>query len=155
MSFTSIQSLQTLLEHAQAQRDESLRLLQEAQTRARQAQDQQDQLRQYQQEYQQRWSTQFRQPATVQLVGCYQSFGLRLNQAIDQQQHIAGYAEQRLKAARQRVQEQEMRVASIRKLIEHRQLDIQRRNDRVEQRLADEHAARSMARAVPFAGARL
>ncbi|MCH7345846.1 flagellar export protein FliJ [Pelomonas sp. CA6] len=139
----SLQTLQVLLERAEAERDEALRQLQDAQSRAQAARSQHDQLSQYRGEYQQRWTQQFAQRTTTQILGCYQNFGLRLDQAIQQQQHVASFADQRLEGARERLRERELRVASVRKLIERRRGEALRKQLRQEQKATDEQAARA------------
>lgn len=143
MSTSNLQALNVLLERAEAERDEALRQLQDAQSRASAAKQQQDQLSQYRQDYQQRWSEQFAQRTTIQVLGCYQNFGLRLDQAISQQSHVSGYADQRLTAARDVLRERELRVASVRKLIERRRADALRSQLRYEQKVTDEQATRA------------
>ena len=82
----------------------------------------------------------------MDIVGCYQNFGQRLDQAIGQQAGIADYADQRLSAARDVLRERELRVASVRKLIERRRAEAMRSQMRQEQRATDEQAARAAAR---------
>ncbi|UXH79784.1 flagellar export protein FliJ [Roseateles amylovorans] len=146
MSSSNLQALTVLLERAEAERDEALRHLRDAQARADAAKHQQEQLSQYRQDYRQRWSQEFAQRTTVQILGCYQNFGGRLDQAIGQQSGIADFADQRLNAARDVLREREMRVASVRKLIERRRAETLRTQMRQEQRSTDEQAARAAAR---------
>jgi flagellar FliJ protein len=146
MSTSNLQALNVLLERAEAERDEALRDLQQAQSRAQSARHQHEQLTQYRSDYQSRWGQQFAQRTTTQILGCYQNFGLRLDQAIGQQANVAGYADQRLLAAQDRLRERELRVASVRKLIERRNADALRLQLRQEQRSTDEQAARAAMR---------
>ncbi|TXD76329.1 flagellar export protein FliJ [Mitsuaria sp. TWR114] len=146
MSSSNLQALTVLLERAEAERDEALRHLQDAQARANAARNQHDQLAQYRTDYRSRWSQEFAQRTTVQLLGCYQNFGQRLDQAIGQQSGIADYADQRLSAARDLLRERELRVASVRKLIERRRAETLRTQMRQEQRATDEQAARAASR---------
>lgn len=146
MSSSNLQALTVLLERAEAERDEALRFLQDAQSRASAARGQHDQLSQYRTDYQTRWSQEFAQRTTVHILGCYQNFGQRLDQAIGQQAGIADYADQRLTAARDALMERELRVASVRKLIERRRAESLRSQMRQDQRTTDEQAARAAAR---------
>jgi flagellar protein FliJ len=139
----STQTLTILLERAEAERDNALAQLQELQRQAEAARQQSDQLGQYRSEYRQRWSQQFAQKTTIDIVGCYQNFGLRLDQAIDQQGGVSRYAEQRVERAREALRELEMRVASVRKLLERRSLERSRALNRQEQKATDEQAARA------------
>ncbi|MDN3919768.1 flagellar export protein FliJ [Roseateles violae] len=140
---SNLQTLGVLLERAEAQRDEAQRQLLDVQQRAAAARNQHAQLNQYRGDYQQRWSQQFARQATMDIVGCYKSFGDRLDQAIDSQGHVAQHAEQRVERARENLRELEMRVAAIRKLIERRSLEAQRKAQRQEQKAVDEQAARA------------
>lgn len=146
MSSSNLQALTVLLERAEAERDDALKHLREAQARADAARHQHDQLNQYRQDYRDRWSQEFATRTTVQILGCYQNFGVRLDQAIGQQSGIAEYADQRLVAARDVLREREMRVASVRKVIERRRAESMHRQMRQEQRATDEQAARAAAR---------
>ena len=85
MSAPSLQALDVLLERAEAERDEALRLLRDAEARAGAMRQQHDQLAQYRTEYQARWTQSFARSTTVDILSCYQSFGGRLDQAISQQ----------------------------------------------------------------------
>ncbi|MBB3196518.1 flagellar export protein FliJ [Roseateles terrae] len=146
MSSSNLQALTVLLERAEAERDEALRFLQDAERRSQAARLQHDQLSQYRSDYQSRWKQEFAQRTTIQILGCYQNFGGRLDQAIGQQAGVADFADQRLDAARRVLQERELRVASVRKLIERRRADALRTQMRQEQRTTDEQAARAAAR---------
>ena len=140
---SSNQTLSILLERAEAERDEALKALQEAQLRAAQAREQAGSLTQYRVDYQQRWSQQFARQGTMDIVGCYQNFGGKLDQAIDSQSHVANHAEVRVERARAVLVEKEMRAAAIAKLIERRQLESGRAAQRQEQKQTDEQAARA------------
>ena len=144
---SSTQSLTTLLEHAEAERDAALTALRHTEAGAAAAQGQLDQLQEYRTQYQQRWSTQFRQAGSIELMQCYQGFAQRLEQAITQQGQIAAQAEQRAQHARAVVLEREQRVAAVRKLIERRQQEQHRVAERRDQRATDEAAQRSRANA--------
>lgn len=142
MSAANLQTLTVLLERAEAERDEAMRAFQEAQQRASHARDQHGQLAQYRSDYQTRWTQTFAQRGTMDIVGCYQTFGLRLNQAIDQQHNVSSYADQRANMAREQLHSCELRVASIKKLLDRRRLEARQRVQRQEQKATDEMAAR-------------
>ena len=144
MSAPSLQALDVLLERAEAERDEALRLLRDAEARAGAMRQQHEQLAQYRTEYRTRWTESFSRSTTVDILGCYQSFGGRLDQAISQQDLLSGQAEQRLALVREQLRERELRVASVRKLLERRRLEARRVQERQEQKATDEQAARAM-----------
>ncbi len=155
MSAPSLQALDVLLERAEAERDEALRLLRDAEVRAGALRQQHEQLAQYRTEYRTRWTQSFARSTTVDILGCYQSFGGRLDQAISQQDLLSSQAEQRLELAREQLRERELRVASVRKLLERRRLETRRMQERQEQKATDEQAARAMRQAGFGAGLRL
>ena len=140
---TNQQTLGILLERATGQRDEAQRALQDVLTRADQARAQHGQLTQYRGEYQQRWSQQFAQVGTMDIVGCYQNFRGRLDEAIHSQGHVASHADQRVTRARETLFELETRVAAITKLMERRRLEVSRAEQRQDQKTTDEQAARA------------
>ncbi|MBY0236347.1 MAG: flagellar export protein FliJ [Burkholderiaceae bacterium] len=144
MSSSNLQVLTILLERAESERDEALRIFQEAEKRATQARNQHGELNQYRSDYQQRWTQQFASHGTMDIVACYQSFGGRLDEAISSQGNITQYADQRQAAAREKLRETDMRVAAISKLIERRQQEKNRAAQRQEQKACDEQAARTL-----------
>ncbi|MDZ5460605.1 flagellar export protein FliJ [Azohydromonas lata] len=140
---SELRSLYTLLEHEQRQRDELLAQMRQAQARLLQVQTQAEQLDHYRGEYQQRWTTQFSSAATgAALLQCYQSFGERLHQAVDQQQQAQSLASTQCERARQALQAQELRVAAVGKLIERRLAQARAAENKRDQKRNDEAAAR-------------
>jgi flagellar FliJ protein len=143
MNTSNLQVLNILLQRAEEQRDEALRVFQDLQARAQQARAQHGDLAQYRSDYQQRWSQQFARQGTMDIVVCYQTFGGRLDQAVNTQSNVADFADQRMDQARDTLRELEMRVASIVKLLERRRLENQRSAQRQDQKSTDEQAARA------------
>jgi flagellar FliJ protein len=140
---TELQSLEMLLKQAETERNEALARLQDAQQRAQAAQAQSEQLASYRASYQQRWSQQFATRGAIEIVHCYQGFHDRLDQAIGQAQQAAARSAEQLAQMRALLQERELRVASVRKLIERRRLELRRVEERRDQKLTDEAAQRS------------
>jgi flagellar FliJ protein len=145
MSADPLQSLNTLLEHAEGERDAALGMLRQAQAAADRQQAQGEQLQDYRQQFRARWSEQFRQPTTVAMLQCHQGFAQRLDGAISQQQQQAEQALQRVARARAQLQQREQRVAAVRKLIERRLQALQQQQIRRDQRQTDEAAQRAAA----------
>lgn len=143
MDNNNLRTLSVLLEHAQTERDEALRDLQEASAQADQAKVQADQLETYRSDYQQRWNSQFARQGTMDIVMCYQSFGARLDQAIAHQSQVAQHANNRVAVARELLMERELRVLSVRKLMERRHQEMQRVLARQDQKSTDEQASRA------------
>ena len=73
----------------------------------------------------------------------YQGFMGRLSLAVNQQQGAVAHAARRADAARQVVREHELRVASVRKLIERRLAELRIAADRRDQKQTDEFASRA------------
>jgi flagellar protein FliJ len=143
MSATTNDTLGLLLERAEGERDAAAQALHAANTQALAARAQHGELAGYQQDYRQRWTESFAQATTMDIVGCYQSFGQRLNQAVDTQGHVANHADQRQVRAREALREAELRVAALRQLIARRQAEAAKLDQRREQRATDEFAARA------------
>jgi len=139
----SASTLSLLLERAEAERDTAAQALHRANAQAQAARAQHGELTGYRQEYQQRWTQSFAQATTMDIVSCYQSFGQRLNQAVDTQGHVAQHADQRQSNAREALRQAELRVAALRQLIARRQAEAAKLAQRHEQRAADEFAARA------------
>ena len=137
------QALTIVLERAQAARDEAALALQRAEQQRERVQAQAVQLQQYRAEYIERWSAQFQRQSAIEIVHCYRSFMLRLDQALAQQRSIVERQTQTVAACRGTLVETEVRVAGIRKLIDRRRQEHQRAASRQEQKQVDESAQRA------------
>ncbi len=135
--------LQTLLTQAETQRDAALAAMRDAEMSALRSRTQADQLRDYRVEYEQRWALQFTRACAIEIVQCYRSFMERLDQALSQQSRACELAEQNVIRARAALTECELRVASVRKLIERRCKELQHQENRLDQRRADEAGQRA------------
>ena len=140
---TDLHALRTLLQQAESERDAALALLRQSETRRQAAEAQAEQLRAYRGQYHQRWAQQFAQGGAIEIVQCYQNFNERLQQAVQMQQHNAQQLQATFERTRTLLAQREMRVASVRKLIERRQAEMRQRADRQEQKAADETAQRA------------
>jgi flagellar protein FliJ len=143
MTNPSLDPLMALLGQAERERDDALAAMQRANEAHLAAQSQADQLLAYRGEYEARFKEQFSRKSSIEILQCYQGFSARLGQAIDQQQHIAGHAALRLEQSRDGLRNQEMRVASVRKLLERRVQELRLAADRRDQKQTDEFAARA------------
>jgi len=139
----SIESLNVLLQKVEAERDAALADWQRARDAVQAAQLQSDALQTYRQDYQKRWSQQFGQQGAIEIVHCYQSFHERLDQAVDHQQRTVLQAQSQVDRAFEELQQREMRVAAVKKLIERRTGEAQRQAARHEQKQTDESAQRA------------
>ncbi len=135
-------TLRTLLEQAEAERNAALGALNQARTRRDAARTQAQELEAYRHDYQQRWHAQFQRGAALDIVRCYQQFAERLELALRQQAHAVHVCEAALASAEDTLTAHELRVASVRKLIERREAEQARVAGRREQKVADEIAQR-------------
>ena len=140
----AIATLGTLLEHATGERDSAFAASQQAAQQAAQARAQAVQLVEYRSAYEQRWRSQFGQSASIEILRCYTDFSHRLAEAIAQQQRVVAHLDTQAERARELLTEKELRVASVRKLIERRQDELRRAADRRDQKQTDEAAARTL-----------
>jgi len=144
-----MQALLTLLGHAERERDAAAAEAQRAALEHEAAQRQVENLLAYRRDYEQRWGEQFGRSGGIDIVHCYQGFIARLGQAIEQQRRAVLHAAQRSARAETLRCQQEMRVASVKKLIERRTRESQRVNDRREQKHTDEQATHAAWRRPP------
>jgi flagellar protein FliJ len=133
-------ALHTLLTQAEAERDQARAALRRAEDQLTRLRAQAEQLHAYRGEYQQRWGGQFAQGGAIEIVHCYQSFMQRLDEALVQQRQQSEAAAALAERQRAVLLATEMRVASVRKLLERRQIELRRVQDRREQRQNDETA---------------
>jgi flagellar FliJ protein len=138
-----LQPLMALLSHAESERDEALAHRQRMREALDAARAQAEQLLAYRRDYEQRWGERFAQPGGVQLLQSYHGFVNRLTLAIEHQGRVAEQSERKLERADETLQQQELRVASVLKLIERRVNEIELRGERNEQRQLDEIASRA------------
>lgn len=139
----ALQPLSALLSHAERERDEALAHRQHMQQALESARTQAEQLVAYRRDYEQRWSQRFTEAGQVQLLHSYHGFVTRLTQAIEHQQRVVVQAERQLERALETLQQQELRVASVLKLVERRVAEIEKAGAQREQRSLDELASRA------------
>jgi flagellar protein FliJ len=137
-----MQPLIALLAQTERERDAAWAEAQKAAQAHQNATAQSEQLLAYRREYEQRWSNQFKSEGRIELVHCYRGFMDRLTQAVEQQQRIADHAATQAERAKATLAEHEVRVASVRKLIERRQYELRLSADRIEQKQTDEFGSR-------------
>ena len=145
MAHTSISLLQNLLDQAEGERDTAAKVLRQAEAMVLQAETQSRQLHDYRGEFDQRWTTHFRQSGTPELLHCQRGFGQRLDQAIHHQQLNTQQLGNRVQQARSVLMAREQRVALVRKLMQRRQAELSQLAERRDQRSTDEAAQRAAA----------
>ena len=134
--------LKTLLEREQKRRDEQLAQVRNAVANTEAQRQQGEGLTTYRSEYCQKWSAQFQQAATMEILRSYHGFLSRLEQAITQQTSVIEHAQRMVEAHRQKLVEREIRVATVERLIKRREALLARIADRREQKNLDELAQR-------------
>jgi flagellar protein FliJ len=140
-------TLHTLLAHAERQRDAALAAVQRAEQQAQLQRQQAEQLAQYRQEYQQRSPTHNGRSTGIDTLRGHLAFMARLQQAVAQQLVQVGHADAALAHQRGLLLTLEVRLASVQKLLQRRQLEAQRLNERRDQNRSDEAASQRLWRA--------
>lgn len=136
-------ALLTLLEQAETERDVALARMLAADETARQARTQAEQLHAYREDYRRRAPAQGGRSANIELMRCHHGFVQRLDQAIEQQRALLARLEHQAAQQRATLLEREVRVASVKKLMQRRAQESQRGAARSEQRRSDEAAMRT------------
>ncbi len=139
----ALDPLMALMSQAERERDEARAEMQRAADAHQAAQLQADQLVTYRGEYEARFREQFSRKSSIDILQCYQGFSARLGQAIDQQQHVASHAAQRVERLREALRDKELRLASVGKLLERRLHELRQVAERTAQKQTDEFAARA------------
>jgi flagellar FliJ protein len=134
------QSLHTLLEHAERQRDESMASLLQVEDAARRLREQSAQLHVYRDEYRQRHPALGGRSTSIDILRTHQAFMQRLDQALGQLHGQIENAEARAARLRAELLARETRVASVRKLLERRGQEAHRVATRQDQRRSDDAA---------------
>lgn len=140
---SSLSPLMALLGQAERERDDALALAQRTEAQLAAAQGQGEQLLAYRLDYEARFRERFSRQGAIDTFQTYQGFMGRLSLAVEQQQGAITQAGRRVDAARQVVREHELRVASVRKLIERRLAELRVAADRRDQKQTDEFASRA------------
>ncbi len=140
-------TLQTLIELAERQRDAARSALMQAEGASNRALAQLDQLMSYQADYRARAPGTEGLAAPIELLRCHQGFMGRLDQALEQQRAAVQSGHAELLRRRLQLQQAELKLASVRKLIERRQAESGRLASRREQQRSDEAALQRHRRA--------
>ncbi len=121
-----LEPLIALLGQAERERDEAQAHLLKLREAERAAVQQCERLRQYRSEYDGRFGARAGAGRGIELLRCAQGFAERLSHAVEQQERVAEHAARQVAAAEAQWREAELRVASVRKLIENRVAEIRR-----------------------------
>jgi flagellar FliJ protein len=145
--------LATLLQQAESERDQTRHSLAQAEQQLRRMQMQTQQLASYRSDTLERARAAQGQWSDVARLRSQQSFVDRLDQALTQQRQAEQTVQRRCDALRQQLLAQELRVASVRKLLLRRQQAQDIAEARRDQRRSDEAALQALWRAADAHGA--
>lgn len=138
---SNLSALKVAVDAATRQRDEARRLLQQAQRAREAAQGQLGQIESYAREIEVRWGMQEGAVMSPErLFHLYQFLG-RLEHATSLQKTVLQDQERRVSDAAQALLQAELRVTSLRKVLERREQELALRQMRQDQKQTDERAA--------------
>ncbi len=135
-------SLQPLLELMQSRTDEATRKLGQLLAVEQNQRSRLQMLEQYREEYAQRMSDAVRQGLTPTALQNFQSFIFRIDDAITQQRVVVENSEKSTRQGQQQWQEQNKQLKAIDTLSQRHELRERYRENRSDQKLQDEFAAR-------------
>lgn len=149
---TTIQTLNKVVEIAEKRRDEALGVLGQMQRELQIAQDQMDQLQAYSQEAEQRWAVRSAAGVDGTLLMHHRQFMAKIDHALDFQRGVLRERMELIERAQGQVHVCERDVAGLRKFTERKQIAVQHRVQRQDQKNTDEmalaiHLRQSLARA--------
>ncbi|MDR0226260.1 MAG: flagellar export protein FliJ [Burkholderiaceae bacterium] len=138
---SSLNALMVAIDAASRKRDESRQVVQERQRAQQAGQAQMDQLQSYVQEMQRRWGAHENQSVQPEVMFHQYQFMDRLQHAIGLQQRVMADLAIRLETAQKALMACELRVSSLRKVVEVRRRDLALAQMRREQKETDDRAA--------------
>ena len=138
-----VQPLLALLQRSEEERDATLADVRRAQQALEAAQLQAEQLLAYRRDYEQRWGARFAEQGHMELVQSYHGFTGRLTHAVEHQQRVIQQAARQVERTQDALHQVELRVASVRKLVERRVGELKQLASRREDRALDEMASRA------------
>lgn len=141
MSKQLLKTLALAIDLAERRRDAASQALGQAQQRRVAAEQQLAQLTGYAQETEQRWESQARISALPELMLHHHRFMARLDEAIAMQRRAVAEQLRREEMARQALLQAELRVATLRQAVRHKEEAMALVQTRREQRQTDEMAA--------------
>lgn len=143
---SSLSALQVALDVAERRRDEVRQVLLEQQRMQQAGQAQLDQLTVYAEQTQQRWGARADALVQPEVMRHHYQFMGRLDEAIGMQTTVVHNQAARVEMARKGVLDAELRLASLKKLVERKQQERDRVQMQREQKQTDERAAMQFAR---------
>lgn len=138
---SSLNALTVAVEAASRKRDEARRALQDTQAAQQAAQAQLEQLEGYARETEARWGVKADTAMKPEVMYHHYQFMNRLGHAAGIQTGVVGDHAHRVEAARQALLQAELRLASLRKVVDKRRQELELAQMRREQKQTDERAA--------------
>lgn len=138
---SSLQAFTVAVELAERRRDAARQALRDVQGARQAAQAQLEQLSGYAQETQNRWGASEGRTLKPEVMAHHYHFMGRLDHAIGLQSGVVGSQDARVAGARQALLQAELRLASLRKVLERRRAEQGLAEQRREQKQTDERAA--------------
>ena len=138
---SSLQAFTVAVELAERRRDAARQALRDVQGAREAAQAQLEQLSGYAQETQSRWGASEGRTLKPEVMAHHYHFMGRLDHAIGLQSGVVGSQDARVAGARQTLLQAELRLASLRKVLERRRAEQALAEQRREQKQTDERAA--------------
>jgi flagellar FliJ protein len=136
-----LNALAVAVEAASRKRDDARKVLQDTLAAQQAARSQLDQLEDYARETQARWGMKADTAVKPEVMFHHYHFMDRLGYAAGMQTGVVGEHASRVEAARSALLEAELRLASLKKVVEKRRLDLERAEMRSDQKQTDERAA--------------
>ena len=136
-----LKALMVAVSVAERKRDEARQVLQNAQAACQAAQGQLSQLEGYAEEIQERWGAKEGASLKPEVMYHHHQFMGRLGHAAGLQSGVVADHLQRLEAASRQLLAAELRLASLRKVLEARRKEIELQQARRDQKQTDERAA--------------
>ena len=138
---SSLNALSVAVEVAERQRDDARKVLQDTLAAQQAARAQLDQLQDYARETEARWGMKADSTVKPEVMFHHYHFMGRLDHAAGIQTGVVGDQAQRVEAARRTLLSAELRLASLRKVVEKRLNDLALQQQRRDQKQTDERAA--------------
>ena len=138
---SSLNALAVAVEAASRKRDDARRVLQDAQAAQQAALAQLEQLEGYARETEARWGVKADTAMKPEVMYHHYQFMNRLGHAAGFQTGVVGDHAHRVEAARQALLQAELRLASLRKVVDKRRQELELAQMRREQKQTDERAA--------------
>ena len=143
---SALKALQVAVELAERRRDAARKALLDQQRTQQAAQQQLDQLQGYAEETQDRWGLRENAQVEPEVMRHHYRFMARLEHAIGLQVQVVAQQQARVDQARQVLRETELRLESLRKVVQRRREELAHQAQRREQKETDERAAQRLGR---------